>query len=278
MDYIEVNFTIEPLNEGFSDILAAELAEIGFESFVEAENGLTAYVPVNEYKLNALSELEQNFASLFQLTFTTTHIADQNWNEEWEKNFTPVIVGNECLIKGTFHTDLPDAKYTITIDPKMSFGTGHHETTQLMIENILKFEFTDKKVLDMGCGTGVLAILATMRGASHVTAIDIEEVAFNNSIENIALNNVNYIKVYQGDASLITSNFFDVILANINKNVLLADISKYVKSLNPKGTLILSGIYITDLEDIISCAAKSGLTFIENNEKNRWVSAIFTLN
>jgi ribosomal protein L11 methyltransferase len=276
MDYIELNCTLNPIAEGFTDLLAGELAAIGFESFVDTDQGLTAFVQVDLFDEKAVNEVAENYKDIFCLTYTFQKIEGQNWNEEWEKNFEPVIVGDQCLIKGTFHHGLAPAKYTITIDPKMSFGTGHHETTQLMIENILKTNFEGKKILDMGCGTGVLAILAAMRGASDITAIDIEEWAYNNSIENIALNNVSQIKVYQGDVALIKDQKFEIVLANINKNVLLADIPEYVKTMTDKGLLILSGIYIDDLPDILACAQNAGLTFIENNERKRWISAIFT--
>ena len=201
----------------------------------------------------------------------------KDWNEEWEKNFfQPIIIGNRCVIHSTFHQDIPKAEYDIVINPQMAFGTGHHETTSLIIEELLDSELKDKSLLDMGCGTSILAILARMRGARPCTAIDIDEWCVRNSIENIELNHVDDIAVSQGDASSLTGKGpFDVIIANINRNILLNDMKQYVASMHTDSELYMSGFYVDDITAIREEAEKNGLTFVHYKEKNRWAEVKF---
>jgi ribosomal protein L11 methyltransferase len=210
------------------------------------------------------------------IEFATEVVPVQNWNEEWEKNyFQPIILGNECVIRSSFHTGTPEVKYEILIDPKMSFGTGHHETTSLMLNELLKVDVAGKSFLDMGCGTAVLAILARMKGAMPVTAIDIDEWAYTNSLENISLNSVSEIKVLLGGAELLGSETFDIIQANINRNILLNDIQHYAKCMHVGSSLYMSGFYLEDIPVIREEAEQNGLTYVSFTEKNRWVAVHF---
>jgi ribosomal protein L11 methyltransferase len=272
MNYIEVKFQISPYQEYISDLLIAELGEIGFESFVPSEEVLEAYILQTNFEESKLEVLLENFEYEVEIEYTITPIAQKNWNEEWEKNyFEPIVIGNDCVIHSSFHKDIPKAKYDIVIDPKMAFGTGHHETTSLVIDQILQMELADKSVLDMGCGTAVLAILAAMRGAKDLLAIDIDTWCTDNSIENIAMNNVEGIKVELGGAELLEGLHFDIILANINRNILLADMEKYAACLSPGGELFMSGFYTQDIPLIEAEANKNGLKLISYKEKNNWV-------
>ena len=238
MNFIQVNFSFEPFEEFMADILAAELAEIGFDSFVPGENGMQAFIPENKFDESSLKQLIADYPIEVAVSYEIITVASKNWNEEWEKHyFEPIVIGDECVIHSSFHKNVPEAKYDIIIDPKMAFGTGHHETTSLVIGEILKMDLTNKKVLDMGCGTAVLAILAAMRGATELLAIDIDNWCTENSLENIALNNVSGIEVKLGGAELLEGLHFDIILANINRNILLADIEKYAACLSSGGKL-----------------------------------------
>ena len=272
MDYVEILFFFKREESFVGDLLAAELAEIGFDSFLEDEQGLKAYVPVEKWNEAALNEMLASFPFAGGITYSKMQIKGQNWNEEWEKNyFQPIVVGGECVIHSTFHKDIPEAKYDIVIDPKMSFGTGHHETTSLMIGEILKAGLQGKSLLDMGCGTAVLAILAAKRGASPVLAIDIDEWAYNNSLENITVNNEPQIEVQKGGAELLEGKFFDTILANINRNILLEDMHKYAACMKPGSELYMSGFYKEDIPAIEGEAGRCGLKMVSFDEKNRWV-------
>ncbi len=271
MDYIEVNFGIEPFEEYISDVLASELGEIGFDSFVPAESGLIAYIPSSLYDESKIENLLATFPFEASIEYEHAQIESKNWNEEWEKHyFEPIIIGDECVIHSSFHKNIPDAKYDIVIDPKMAFGTGHHETTSLVIGELLKMDLADKKVLDMGCGTSVLAILAAMRGAKELLAIDIDTWCVENSIENIALNNITGIEVKLGGAELLRGLQFDIILANINRNILLADIDKYASCLKSGGELYMSGFYVEDIPLIEAEANLYGLKLEYFKEKNNW--------
>jgi len=281
MDYLEFLFFFNTENAFLGDLLAAELAEIGFESFVENEHGLNAYIPAKQYDENGFREKLVSFSLKYEnfpgIICSHTYIKGENWNEEWEKNyFQPIVIGGACVVRSSFHTEIPTAKYDIVIDPKMAFGTGHHETTSLMIENILKADLTGKSLLDMGCGTAVLAILAAKRGANPVLAIDIDEWAYNNSLENIAINNEPQIEVKQGGAELLKNRHFDVILANINRNILLQDLSKYAACMQTDSKLYMSGFYKEDIPAIDDEAQKHNLKRIDFNEKNRWVAVVYT--
>nr|WP_299174800.1 50S ribosomal protein L11 methyltransferase [uncultured Allomuricauda sp.] len=269
--YLEYTFTISPL-QPTTDILIAELGEAGFESFVETDTGLLAYVLKSEWKENALKNLYVLQDQDIEVGWTVKEIEQQNWNAEWEKNFHPITVRDQCMVRAPFHDPI-NVAYDIVIEPKMSFGTGHHETTHMMLEHILNADFEGKSVLDMGCGTGVLAILAEMRGAEALDAIDIDEWCFLNSKENVERNNCTKIEVYQGDSSLINNKKYDVILANINRNILLDDIPIYTKCLNSEGAIFLSGFYTQDLDIISSKCEEYRLKFAKKLEKNNWVSA-----
>lgn len=272
MNFIQVDFSFEAFEEFMADILAAELAEIGFDSFVPCENGMQAFIPETKFDENNLKDAINNYPLEVAISYEIVTVASKNWNEEWEKHyFEPIVIGEECVIHSSFHKDIPVAKYDIIIDPKMSFGTGHHETTSLVIGEILKMNLTGKKVLDMGCGTAVLAILAAMRGASELLAIDIDSWCTENSLENIALNKVSGIEVKLGGAELLDGLHFDIILANINRNILLADMEKYAACLTTGGELYMSGFYKADIPVIEAELNRNGLELIDFKEKNNWV-------
>ena len=240
MKYFEFTFHTSPCTETVNDVLAAVLGEVGFESFVECEEGLKAYIQQNLCNEEAIQNAVQDFPLPdTQVSYTQVEAEDKDWNEEWEKNFfQPIIIGNRCVIHSTFHQDVPQAEYDIVINPQMAFGTGHHETTSLIIEELLDSELPNKSLLDMGCGTSILAILARMRGARPCTAIDIDEWCVRNSIENIELNHVDDIAVSQGDASALSGKGpFDVIIANINRNILINDMKHYVACMHPGSEL-----------------------------------------
>ncbi|NOY48682.1 MAG: 50S ribosomal protein L11 methyltransferase [Chlorobi bacterium] len=271
--YIGYYFKVEPIIPAV-EILIAELGYAGFESFVETEEGVTAYIQKEEWDTAILKDVQILNSNEFQIDYTFEEIEQVNWNEEWEKNFKPIVVGDACTIRATFH-NTPSTKYDIVIEPKMSFGTGHHETTHMMIQHIINNELTNKSVLDMGCGTGVLAILAEMKGAKPIDAIDIDNWCYTNSLENVARNKCKHISVYQGDASLLKNKTYDVVLANINRNILLSDISKYANCLQKKGMLFLSGFYENDIPIIEAECNTNGLKLEDKLKRNNWVSLKF---
>ena len=280
MNYYELTFTYtSPVETSIiNDVLAAELGEIGFESFAENENGLQGYISDQLYNVKGLQDKLAEFPlENVDIHFTETLVESKDWNEEWEKNFfQPIIIGNRCVIHSTFHQDVPKAEYDIVINPQMAFGTGHHETTSLIIEELLDSELKEKSLLDMGCGTSILAILARMRGARPCTAIDIDEWCVRNSIENIELNHVDDIAVSEGDASSLAGKGpFDVIIANINRNILLNDMKQYVACMHTNSELYMSGFYVDDIAAIREEAEKNGLAFIHYKEKNRWAEVKF---
>lgn len=272
MNYLEVHFSIKPYEEYISDVLAEELGEIGFDSFVPTEEGLNAYIIENSFDESKLKSLLADFPFEAAIEYKITKIESKNWNEEWEKHyFEPIVIGNDCVIHSSFHKDVPKAKYDIVIDPKMAFGTGHHETTSLVIGQLLKMDLVGKTVLDMGCGTAVLAILAAMRGARDLVAIDIDTWCTENSIENIAVNKIEGVDVRLGGAELLDGLHFDIILANINRNILLADMEQYAACLSTGGELYMSGFYKEDIPLIEAEANRNGLKLVDYNEKNNWV-------
>jgi ribosomal protein L11 methyltransferase len=271
--YIGYQFKVEPLQPG-TEILIAELGDVGFESFVETEEGVNAYIQKEEWNEAILEDIYILSSGEFEISHTFEVIEQVNWNIEWEKNFNPIVVDGECSVRAPFHPK-PDTTYDIIIEPKMSFGTGHHETTHMMIQHILKNDFKDKSVLDMGCGTGVLAILAEMKGAKPIEAIDYDNWCYLNSLENVERNNCEHITVMEGDASLLPGRRYDIIIANINRNILLNDMEAYAKCLNANGTLLLSGFYIDDIPAIQDECSKYGLTQVERLEKNKWVALKF---
>lgn len=275
MKYFEVTFTILPYSETASDVLSALTAEIGFESFVECEGGMQAYVQQSLFDEAALKAILSDFPMPdTQITYTITEPEDKNWNEEWERNFfQPIVIEGRCVIHSTFHKDYPKAEYDIVINPQMAFGTGHHETTSSILGALLEADLKGKSVLDMGCGTSILAILASMRGADRVTAIDIDDWCVNNSRDNIALNHLNNITVELGDASLLKGREpFDVVIANINRNILLNDMHAYVDGMHSGSEIYMSGFYVEDIDAIRQCGENLGLEFVGYREKNRWAA------
>lgn len=276
MNYIEVKFICTPNNEIVNSVLSATIAEMGFESFVEDESGTLAYLQSDLFDTNRLDEILNDFPVEAEITYSFKAIEEQNWNEEWEKNyFQPLIIDDKCIIQSTFHKVPAAYDYNIFIDPKMAFGTGHHQTTELMIREILKDDFNGKSVLDMGTGTAILAILASMRGANPITAIDIDKWAYDNAIENLCLNNIHNITVKIGGAELLGSETYDVILANINRNILLNDIHAYTAVLNNGGVLYMSGFYVEDIPAITEECSKNGLSFFHNTTKDNWTAVKF---
>ncbi|WP_417860146.1 50S ribosomal protein L11 methyltransferase [Winogradskyella sediminis] len=271
--YIGYTFKVSPLQPAV-EILIAELGYAGFESFVENEDGVIAYIQKEEWHEGILDTIYILSSDEFEISYTFEEIEQTNWNEEWEKNFNPIVVDDLVSVRAPFH-EKPDAKFDIIIEPKMSFGTGHHETTHMMIQHILQNDFTNKTVLDMGCGTGVLAILAEKVGASKLDAIDIDNWCYLNSLENVERNNCNHISVYEGDVKLLEGKTYDSIIANINRNILLADIPQYAKSLNTNGSLFLSGFYEQDIPMISEACNKQMLKLDETIQKGQWVSLKF---
>ena len=277
LNYYELTFTYtSPVETSIiNDVLAAELGEIGFESFAENENGLQGYISDQLYNVKGLQDKLAEFPlENVDIHFTETLVESKDWNEEWEKNyFKPIRIGKDCIIRASFHEHEPGYAYNIIIDPKMAFGTGNHETTFLMISEILKLDLTSKELLDMGCGTAVLAILAHMKGAGRVVAIDIDEWAYNNALENIRLNNTNDIQVALGGAEQIPAfGTFDIVFANINRNILLNDIRHYSECMKPGAFLYMSGFYVQDIPAIEEECKHNGLALLSHTEKNNWAA------
>lgn len=268
--YIEYSFKVQPLQPA-SDILIAELGHAGFESFVENEEGILAYIQKNDWDIEILESVGILKNENFNISFLIKEIEQENWNATWEENFKPIQVGKQCVVRAPFH-EKPIVDFDIVIEPKMSFGTGHHETTHMMLQHILDHDFEGKSVLDMGSGTGVLAILTAMKGAGSIDAIDIDNWCYLNAKENISRNNCEHINVYEGDSSLLKGQQYDIIIANINRNILLNDIPKYASSLNKKGILFLSGFYTEDIPMITAKCTEVALKFEKNLEKNNWVA------
>lgn len=280
MKYLEFIFHTTPCTETVNDVLSAVLGEVGFESFVEQPDGIAAYIQKDLYNESSLKEAIADFPlSDTQMEYTYREAEDKDWNEEWEKNFfQPIVIGDRCCIHSTFHKDTPKTEYEILINPQMAFGTGHHETTSSIISELLNADLKDKSVLDMGCGTSILAILASMRGANPVTAIDIDDWCVNNSKDNIILNQINNITVELGDASLLKGRKpFDVIIANINRNILLADMPQYAACMHAGSELYMSGFYVQDIPVIREKAENLGMKFIHYREKNNWAAVKFIM-
>mgnify|MGYP001360984630 CR=1 FL=1 len=275
MKYIEVNFNITPTSETANDVLAAQLAEIGFESFVEQQEGISAYVPIDEFSVDKINSLIEDFILDVNITFSFKEMEDKNWNEEWENNFfKPIVFEDKCVVHSSFHKPEGEFEYDILIDPKMAFGTGHHQTTGLILKEMLNMDFKNKTVLDMGCGTAVLAILASMMGSGDVVAIDIDEWAYNNAVENVALNNINNVRVELGGAELLGNQSFDIIIANINRNILLRDIPHYANVLNPEGILMLSGFYEEDIPALRVVCTNHKIELKKSANQDKWAAMI----
>lgn len=270
MNYIEYSFTVKPL-EPASEILIAELSELGFESFVENETGLLAYIQQEQWNEQILETIQILQSDEFKIDYTHKIIEQVNWNEEWEKNFNPIEVDGLVSIRAPFHPN-PNLKYDIVIEPKMSFGTGHHETTYMMIQHMLEVDLQNKKVLDMGSGTGILAIFAEMRGANYIDAVDIDAWCFENAVENLERNLCTNISVYQSDVAFLENKKYDLIIANINRNVLLADMHQYAACLSKDGIVLLSGFYQEDIPVLLEETSIHGLQLKAQKERNNWSS------
>lgn len=286
MRYIELAIKISPFKESITDVLSFNLGGIGYDSFVVTENVLKAYITEKSFSeeelKNTLHEVSIGLKELFcgiNLYYEYTIIEDENWNKEWESNyFKPLVIADECVVRSSFHEVNEQYKYDIIIDPKMAFGTGHHQTTYLMLQEILKLDLNNKSVLDMGCGTAVLAILASQKGADPITAIDFDKWAYENAKENVELNNILNVKVLLGEVDLIANDTYDFIFANINRNVLLQDIKHYESSLNDGGMLIMSGFYLSDVSDIKKECKRYGLTYQKTEQRDKWCAVICSKN
>ena len=272
-DYQQIRLDITPCDENITDLFAAFLADCGYESFVPDETGLTAYINSTLFNKEDVESIIADFPMEVDAKLTVDFIEGKDWNEEWEKNyFQPIVIADQCVIHSTFHKDVPNAKYDIVIDPKMAFGTGHHSTTSLILQTLLETDMKGKSVIDMGTGTGILAILSAMLGAEKVTGIEIDPGAYENALEHVELNNVN-VDVLLGDASRLNElQPADIFIANINRNIILADISSYQKNLKPGGIMLLSGFYESDIAMIERAANALGLEVVSYKEDKDWVA------
>jgi ribosomal protein L11 methyltransferase len=276
MRYIQLTIISSNIKEYQQDLLINDLAEIGYNTFENNPQGFDAFTELNTYNSSHLEEILNSLDPEINYTFAVQEIEGRNWNEEWEKNFQPLIIGKECYVRATFHEPKPDYKYQIVIDPKLAFGTGHHQTTTMMMEYILTTSLKNQSVLDMGCGTGILAILAGMTGARELVAIDNDPVCYESAIENAALNNIQNITVLCGGKEVIPNQKFDVILANINRNILLDQMSDYAVALQPNGSIYFSGFYESpDLDLIRDAAAINNIVYQDHKKNGDWVSAFF---
>lgn len=277
-DYKELRIDLTPCSADATDVMAALLAGAGFESFVPDETGLTAYVKADDYSAEAVDEIINAFPLPCSISRTSvTHIEGRDWNSEWERNyFKPIVVGNRCVIHSSFHKDVPTAEYDIVIDPKMAFGTGHHATTSQVISALLSLDLQRKTVTDMGTGTGILSILSAMRGASEVNGVEIDPAAWENAVENVRLNGCeNVAKMHLGDASVLpTLPLADVFVANINRNIITADLPAYVNAVKTGGIMIFSGFYECDIPVIMAVAAPLGLQQLNHTVDKDWCCLI----
>jgi ribosomal protein L11 methyltransferase len=259
----------------FSEILQAEISEAGFDTFMEIENGFEAYAEQENFNKEILHEVLQKYSAFTPLTFYQDKIEKKNWNEEWEKNYEPVIVDDSVIIRASFHQPAKKYPFDIIITPKMSFGTGHHQTTHLMVMTQLEMDHKNKTVMDAGCGTAVLAIMASKLGARKIEAFDIDEWSVINGQENAAINQCGNITIRQGKISELTfEDDFDIILANINKNILLQEMHQYAAYLKPGGLLLLSGFYEKDIPDLLQAATRYKLQQVTSHQRESWVSLL----
>jgi ribosomal protein L11 methyltransferase len=276
MNYYELHFTTITTEDYQQDLLINALGEIGFDTFEELEFGFKAYIPVDDFNEELIKETLLPYQDMFTFSYEVTLIPQKNWNEVWESNFEPISIGNAVFVRATFHEPRPEFKYEIVIDPKMAFGTGHHQTTAMMLQHILENDFTDKKVLDMGCGTGILAIMAAKLGAADIAAIDYDPVCYESTIENSQLNNITNIQALCGSKEAIPGEQYDTILANINRNILIDQMARYAEALKPDGEIYFSGFYeMPDLDIITDEARKYGLKYISHKKDKEWVAAKF---
>ena len=277
MDYRELTFNIVSNEEFHRDLLINTLSEIGFDTFEETDLGFKAYIPTSQYSKIKLELRLVDFEEMFDFSYTEIDIPYKNWNDEWESNFEPIVVTDQCYVRAPFHPARPDFKYEVVVDPKMAFGTGHHQTTSMMMQWMLGEKLNDKAVLDMGCGTGILAILAAKMEASEITAIDYDPQCFESAMENKKLNNTNQVLVLCGSKEVIPEKKFDIILANINRNILLDQLDRYAEVLKIEGLLFLSGFYEeTDLAMITGKAQSLRLKYLGHKTEKNWVAAKFS--
>ncbi len=269
MEYTEFDIRLNEVNP-YADILVARLNEIEFESYSEVEGGIRAYVQTQLLDTDAAKEILSEISKLTKVSFTINKVEQRNWNAEWESNYSPVVINDSCVIRAHFHNNFPALKYEIIITPKMSFGTGHHQTTLLMVNEMFNLDLKEKFILDMGSGTGVLAILASKLGARHLIAIDSDEWAFKNAKENSQLNNISNINFIHGDINDIGDTKFDVVLANISRNVILNDIEIYVDQMKDDGEILLSGFLKEDIPLILEKTGQLGLELVVVKNKDKW--------
>lgn len=276
MDYSELIFTCTGGEGWQQDLLIDDLGVIGFDTFEDTSVGFNAYIATSALDIAAVENILLHLPDNFNVSYTVNKIGAKNWNSVWESNFAPIAIDNTCYVRATFHEKRPDYPYEIIIDPKMSFGTGHHQTTTLMMTYLLETELADKKVLDMGCGTGILAILAAKKHARAITAIDFDPICYASAKENVELNQVSGIQILCGSKEVIPQEHYDVILANINRNILLDQLAVYAAVLKPSGILYLSGFYDgDDLQQLVEASAQLGLNYIEKKTQDNWVAAKF---
>jgi ribosomal protein L11 methyltransferase len=276
MNYIELVFTLITEEEFHQDLMISTLGEIGFDTFEETDFGFKAYIESSKFNQAELDTQLSNYHGLFCFNYEMNLIPQKNWNEVWESNFEPIEIKDQVYVRASFHPVKPAFKYEIVIDPKMAFGTGHHQTTAMIMEYLLETDVKDKSILDMGCGTGILGILASKLGAKNLVAIDNDEICFESVIENSQLNHIKNMKAICGSKEAIPDEHFDVILANINRNILIDQMRIYVKVLKPDSLIFFSGFYENpDLEIINEEARKYGLKYISHKEKDNWVAAKF---
>jgi ribosomal protein L11 methyltransferase len=274
MNYTQISFKLNPDSQENREILVALLSDLAFESFDETEEQVLGYVPGESFNFNEMYEIISTLP--FSVQTENEMIPDKNWNEVWEKNyFKPLLIGNRCLVRAPFHTDYKPAEFELVIEPKMAFGTGNHETTTLVAEQILNMDLNGKTVLDMGCGTGILGMLASLKGAKSVTAIDIDSWSFESTVENARLNNILNLEAKLGDAGFLGNESYEIIFANIHKNVIISDLPVYESVLQPGGHLYLSGFYTQDMPDVKAKAGSLGLLETGFHEKNNWVVYAF---
>lgn len=271
--YIQIEFLFPGTDvTSQAEILTALLSDFPFESFEETPTGIRGYIPKKLYNEKEISAALNDLSEHISFRYQTSEIAEQNWNQLWESNYEPVMIDGQCFIRAPFHQPDPTARYNILIEPKMSFGTAHHETTSLMISFLLETPLEGQTVLDMGCGTGVLAILAAMRGAAGGEAIDNDTWAYENTVENLQRNTIKNIHALCGGKELLGATTFDIVLANINRNILLDQMAHYAKITSPQGLLFMSGFYEEDVAIIVETAAGLGYHFLEKKSKNNWVA------